>query len=168
MGAALYIALETTASAVDNVVDGKALSRAEGELASLARRLGVRPLMEFFSMSPDEYEADVAQFNPLAGIEQVPPFQEDWFTAEEGLATVRALIGHMCRRSPRPFPVPMPLSRIWRPLPTCWRKLASVVFGGISVWTIRRLNHERPNKGMKQTSVELIGRSQLIPGVGRT
>ena len=95
MGAALYIALETTASAVDNVVDGKALSRAEGELASLARRLGVRPLMEFFSMSPDEYEADVAQFNPLAGIEQVPPFQEDWFTAEEGLATVRALIGHL-------------------------------------------------------------------------
>ncbi len=26
----------------------------------------------------------------------------------------------------------------------------------------------RPNKGMKQTSVEHIGRSQLIPGVGRT
>jgi hypothetical protein len=25
-----------------------------------------------------------------------------------------------------------------------------------------------PNKGMKQTSVERIGRSQLIPGVGRT
>ena len=25
-----------------------------------------------------------------------------------------------------------------------------------------------PNKGMKQTSVEHIGRSQLIPGVGRT
>jgi hypothetical protein len=27
---------------------------------------------------------------------------------------------------------------------------------------------ELPNKGMKQTSVEHIGRSQLIPGVGRT
>ncbi len=26
----------------------------------------------------------------------------------------------------------------------------------------------RPNKGMKLTSVERIGRSQLIPGVGRT
>jgi hypothetical protein len=26
---------------------------------------------------------------------------------------------------------------------------------------------EQPNKGMKQTSVEHIGRSQLIPGVGR-
>jgi len=29
-------------------------------------------------------------------------------------------------------------------------------------------NTERPNKGMKQTSVEHIGRSQLIPGVRRT
>jgi len=28
--------------------------------------------------------------------------------------------------------------------------------------------HERPNKGMKLTSVEHIGRSQLIPGVVRT
>jgi hypothetical protein len=27
---------------------------------------------------------------------------------------------------------------------------------------------ERPNKGMKQTSVERTERSQLIPGVGRT
>jgi hypothetical protein len=27
---------------------------------------------------------------------------------------------------------------------------------------------ELPNKGMKQTSVEHIGRSQLIPGVGQT
>ena len=31
------------------------------------------------------------------------------------------------------------------------------------------LRATRPsNKGMKQTSVERIGRSQLIPGVGRT
>ncbi len=103
MGAALYIALETNDSAVDNVVDGKALSRAEGELANLARRLGVRPPMEFFSMSPERFEADVAHFNPLAGIEPVPPFQEDWFTAEEGLATVRALIGHL-QEHPAAFP----------------------------------------------------------------
>ena len=50
----------------------------------------------------------------------------------------------------------------------CWRKLASVAFDGISVWTIESLNHERPNKGMKQTSVERIGRSQLIPSVRPT
>ena len=30
------------------------------------------------------------------------------------------------------------------------------------------MGDEPPNKGMKQTSVERIGRSQLIPGVGWT
>jgi len=30
------------------------------------------------------------------------------------------------------------------------------------------MSDEPPNKGMKQTSVEHIGRSQLIPGVRRT
>ena len=34
--------------------------------------------------------------------------------------------------------------------------------------TLSRDWTRRPNKGMKQTSVEHIGRSQLIPGVGLT
>ena len=95
MGAALYIALENDSAGVENIVDGKALSRAEGELAALAHRLGVRPLMDFFSMSAEEFEEQAEQFNPLAGIPDPPAYREDWFTAEEGLATVRALISHL-------------------------------------------------------------------------
>jgi hypothetical protein len=36
------------------MIDGKMLSRAEKHLAKAAKRLGVRPLMEFFSTSADE------------------------------------------------------------------------------------------------------------------
>ncbi len=54
MGAALYIVLEQEISGLDATIDGKALSRAEDKLALAARRLGVRPLMEFFSVSPEE------------------------------------------------------------------------------------------------------------------
>jgi hypothetical protein len=102
VGAALYIALESRDPAVDNAVDGKALSRAEGELAQIARSVGVRPLMEFFSMSPEDYEADIAPFNPLGGGTEAPPHEEVWFTAAEGLRTVRALIAHL-EAHPRGF-----------------------------------------------------------------
>ena len=54
MGAALYIALEKEIPGVDTMIDGKMLSRAEKHLAQAAKRLGVRPLMEFFSISADE------------------------------------------------------------------------------------------------------------------
>ena len=103
MGAALYIVLDRKDPSVENVLDGKALSRTDGELASLARRLGVRPLMEFFSMSAEEFEADVAQFNPFGSGGEVPPHEEQWFAAEEGLVTVRALLGHL-RAHPQAFP----------------------------------------------------------------
>jgi hypothetical protein len=103
VGAALYIALETMDPAVENVLDGKALSRAEGELAGLARRLGVRPLMEFFSMSPEDFEADVAQFNPFGSEARGPIHEEQWFSAQEGLVTVRALLGHL-QAQPQAFP----------------------------------------------------------------
>ena len=54
MGAALYIALEKQIPGVDIMIDGKMLSRAEKHLAEAAKRLGVRPLTEFFSVRPDE------------------------------------------------------------------------------------------------------------------
>jgi hypothetical protein len=95
VSAALYIALEHHDSAIDASVDGKALSRAEGDLAVIANQLGVRPLMDFFSMTAEEFAAEAADFNTLAGLPDERPPDEEWFPAQEGLATVQALLGHL-------------------------------------------------------------------------
>ena len=87
MGAALYIALEKKIPGVDTMIDGKMLSRAEKHLAGIAKRLGVRPLMEFFSTSADEASDLLGE--DVAGIE-IPAAQ--WFSTEEGLRTVDALL----------------------------------------------------------------------------
>ena len=87
MGAALYIALEKTLPDVDTMIDGKMLSKVEKQLAKAAKRLDVRPLMEFFSTSADE-AADLLG-EDVAGID-IPAAQ--WFSAEEGLQTVDALL----------------------------------------------------------------------------
>src|SRR6266478_2318884 len=87
MGAAFYIGLEKEIPGVDTMIDGKMLSRAEKNLEEAAKRLGVRPLMEFFSVSADE-ACDLLG-EDVAGIE-IPAAQ--WFAAEEGLKTVDALL----------------------------------------------------------------------------
>ena len=87
MGTALYIALQKTLPDVDTMIDGKMLSKAEKQLAKAAKRLGVRPLMEFFSSSADE-AADLLG-EDVAGID-IPAAQ--WFSAEEGLKIVDALL----------------------------------------------------------------------------
>jgi hypothetical protein len=90
MGSAYYIALEKTIPDVDTMIDGKMLNKAEKHLASAANRLGVRPLMDFFSTSEDE-AADLLG-DDVAGID-IPAAQ--WFSPEEGLRTVDALLGEV-------------------------------------------------------------------------
>lgn len=87
MGTALYIALEQEIPHLDMMIDGKMLGKAEGSLAKVAKRLGVRPLMEFFSVSADEAEDLIGA--EVAGME-IPAAK--WFSAEEGLKTVDALL----------------------------------------------------------------------------
>ncbi len=87
MGAALYIALEKKIPDIDTMIDGKMLSKSEKHLAIAAKRLSVRPLMDFFSTSADE-AADLLG-EDVAGID-IPAAQ--WFSAEEGLRTVDALV----------------------------------------------------------------------------
>ena len=94
MGSALYIALEEKIPDLDTMIDGKMLSKAEKHLAKAAKRLGVRPLMEFFSTSADE-AADLLG-DDVAGID-IPAAQ--WFSAEEGLKTIDALLPEV-ERSP--------------------------------------------------------------------
>ncbi len=56
--------------------------------AETATRLGVRPLMEFFSQNPEE----ARDFFEGEGMDDVEIPDEQWFPAEEGLRTVQALL----------------------------------------------------------------------------
>jgi hypothetical protein len=90
MGAALYIALENSIPNLDPMIDGKMLSKAEKQLSEAAGRLNVRPLMDFFSTSTDE-AADLLG-EDAAGMD-IPAAQ--WFSPEEGLKTVDALVAEV-------------------------------------------------------------------------
>jgi hypothetical protein len=93
MGSALYIVLERDIPGVDALaVDGRALSCAADELDLLANRLGLKPLMEFFSMDPAEAGAWLEDVGGLDGLD-VP--DETWFEAAEGLQTVDPLLAHL-------------------------------------------------------------------------
>lgn len=88
MGAALYIVLEREIEGLDSLVNGKALAKASEALKRLAHQVGVRPLMEFFSADAGELGEFLADHDVEAG--EVP--SEQWFSASDGLATVRALL----------------------------------------------------------------------------
>jgi hypothetical protein len=92
MGAAYYIVLEREIEALDTMMHGKSLSRHMESLDAAARGLGVRPLSEFFSVSPES----AAEFMDNEGVDtsdiDLSPVQQ--FSAEDGLATVKALLTH--------------------------------------------------------------------------
>jgi hypothetical protein len=83
----LYISLERKIEGFDDFVDGKAVGRAEESLEKIARKLGVTPLMEFFSASSEE----LAEFE--VDLPDAPPAK--FFAANEGLKTVSALRGFL-------------------------------------------------------------------------
>lgn len=90
MGTALYIVLEKNIPAIDTMVDGKMLGKFEQDLAQAAERRGVRPLMQFFSTEADEAASLLG--DEIEGIEF--PLAE-WFSADEGLKTIDALLAEV-------------------------------------------------------------------------
>lgn len=79
MSAAWYIALERVIPGFDPFVNGKALSRTGEILDSIAKDRGVRPLMGFFSASPEV----LAGFAADQGVAlKQPAPSEKWFSAE--------------------------------------------------------------------------------------
>jgi hypothetical protein len=87
---ALYPILSNDVSVATNV-DGKALSNSADILARFARDAGVTPLSDFVSSDSDDYgilyDADIE-----------PP-TATWFSAAQGLVTVRALLGVLTQRA---------------------------------------------------------------------
>ncbi len=77
------------------LVNGKALSRTEPQLASLARELGVTPLLDFCSISPDDAMALTEATGIDPGDTELP--QTTWFDADTGLATANVLDDYIAK-----------------------------------------------------------------------
>jgi hypothetical protein len=85
-----YIILETEIPNFDVYVNGNWLSKEGENLERLAKRIGVKPLMSFFSVSQEEV-ASLLEDVDVTSLE-VKTQEEQWFSAEDGLRTVRALM----------------------------------------------------------------------------
>lgn len=90
MPASLYIVVEGDDPGYDIFVNGHALARNEDALEQLARRLKVRPLLDFFSADENSMALLLEQGagNP-EWANHLP--QPQWFDGENGLKTVCAL-----------------------------------------------------------------------------
>jgi len=86
----MYIVVEGEDPGFDIFVNGRALARHEDALERLALRLGVKPLIEFFSADENSMSLLIEEGagNPEL-MRRLPPPQ--WYSADDGLATVKAL-----------------------------------------------------------------------------
>ena len=78
-------------------MDGKALASVEEDvLDQLAQRANVTPLMQFFSMPQGEWDDYVDDIKDLLDEDEVfDPQELAWFSADDGLKTVLALIAEI-------------------------------------------------------------------------
>jgi hypothetical protein len=87
----LYIVLEREIPNTDVYVNGSVLSKKSQELEKMAKDLGVTTLMGFFSINRDELGSFLSE-QDLESAAGNSKYDEKWFTAEEGLRTVHALL----------------------------------------------------------------------------
>jgi len=87
-----YIVLEKQIPGVDVFVNGNHLSKHGAGLEKLAKKLGVTTLMNFFSTTKDELASLLGE---NASTENIPISEEKWFTPEDGLRTINALLEHL-------------------------------------------------------------------------
>ena len=87
----MYIVVEGEDPGYDIFVNGRSLARNEDALERLALRLGVRPLIEFFSADENSMSLLIEEGagNPEI-MKRLPPPQ--WYAAGDGLVTVEALL----------------------------------------------------------------------------
>jgi len=91
MAASLYIVVEGDDPGFDIFVNGQAVARNEDALEALAGRIKVSPLLEFFSADENSMALLLEQGagDPDWAHHLLQP---QWFSAAEGLVTIRALI----------------------------------------------------------------------------
>jgi hypothetical protein len=93
MSGALFIVLESEIPGFDGFVDGKALSKAEADLAAIAADLGIQPLMNFFAAEPAMLEDFFAE-EELAGPDFPAP-EMQWHEAGAGLKSAEGLLEYL-------------------------------------------------------------------------
>lgn len=92
----MYIVVEGDDPGYDTFVNGRALARNEDALERLARSLGVRPLIDFFSADENSMALLIEEGAGDPGLlNKLPPPQ--WFAARDGLDCVLALLEHLHR-----------------------------------------------------------------------
>jgi len=87
----MYIVVEGEDPGFNIFVNGRALARHEDAIEKIALRLGVKPLIEFFSADESSMALLIEEGagNPDL-LKKLPPPQ--WYRGEDGLPTVVALI----------------------------------------------------------------------------
>jgi hypothetical protein len=87
----MYIVVEGNDPGFDIFVNGRALARHEDAVERLALRLGVKPLIEFFSADENSMALLIEEGagNPEL-LKRLPPPQ--WYAPQDGLKTVAALV----------------------------------------------------------------------------
>ena len=93
MPACLYIIVEGEDPGFDTFVNGRALARNESALEQIAEQLGAPPLLAFFSA--EEESLAVAYEQGGQELAREPEPQLVWFSGEDGLLTIRALINYL-------------------------------------------------------------------------
>jgi hypothetical protein len=90
----MYIVVEGEDPGYDIFVNGHALARNEDALEKLAVRLGVKPLLEFFSADQNSMALLLEEgAGDPEWAKTLPPPQ--WFSPEDGLGTVRVLLEYL-------------------------------------------------------------------------
>ena len=90
----MYIVVEGEDPGFDIFVNGRTLARNEDAVEKLAERLGVKPLLEFFSADQNSMAVllDEGAGDP-EWAKTLPPPQ--WFSPEDGLVTISTLIDYL-------------------------------------------------------------------------
>jgi hypothetical protein len=87
----MYIVVEGEDPGFDIFVNGHALARNEDALEKLAERLGVKPMLEFFSADENSMALLLEEgAGDPEWAKTLPPPQ--WFSPEDGLVSIRALL----------------------------------------------------------------------------
>ncbi len=94
MAASLYIVVEGDDPGFDIFVNGRALARNEESLHRLTARLRVPALLDFFSADENSMALLLEQGAGDPEWAQHLP-QPQWFAGDDGLASVRALLGYL-------------------------------------------------------------------------
>src|ERR1700743_2367071 len=91
MSASMYIVVEGEDPGYDIFVNGHVLARNEDALEKLALRLGVRPLIEFFSADENSMSLLIEEGAGRRGFVKCPP-PPQWYSAQDGLVTIEGLV----------------------------------------------------------------------------